>query len=780
MIDLFFRAVATVLGRPLNAEQRAGVRAVAGTSLFLVAGPGSGKTTVLALRVLKLIFVDHVEPSAIIATTFTRRAAKELRSRILAWGDQIRAELLAATLTATEKDRIAGIDFNAVWTGTLDSFAETVLGQYRPPGAQPPAVIEDFVAKALMLRHGLFDAGRFRDADLQDYIELVRGGSYNLTTAEKARVLTDIRQRVLHDDVDVAAYLTTPTACGMCAAHPHPGVAVVGDALAAYENFLTAQQIVDYAALEQTLLDHLQSGALDAFVDTIQHVLVDEYQDTNLLQEAIYFHLARGALTRGGSIAVVGDDDQALFRFRGATVELFRDLPARAGAVLGITPTTIYLHKNYRSTNAVVALYNDYIGLDASFQAARVAGKPRIDAARGAPHDVPVLGMFRDNIADLACDLASFVEDIFNGLGFQIPGGEVIQADPAGGVGDCAFLAFSPAEQQRTRTGLRPRLPGLLRQELARLVQPIEVFNPRGTEFAELPSVGQLCGLALECIDPGAVVQGSIARFPRGTGAVLRGWRADALRYLSSLTGRDRATLRAFVNAWQAQTARSVAKWPDEIGLADLMYKLVTWIPAMQKDVEGLVHLEVVLRTITEAARFSAFSGDIVFRDPVRYRRSVTTALWEIFAPLAEGAIEIDEDLLETLPPDRLNVLSIHQAKGLEFPLLVIVDVGSEFQRDHHTQRFKRFPNGGAATHRLEDELRGFSRSLSRPPRSQRDRAFDDLVRAYFVAFSRAQDVLLLVGHTSVAQGNVPDVAVGWDRARRFHWGVGLPNLVMI
>src|SRR6266540_2336305 len=86
------------------------------------------------------------------------------------------------------------------------------------------------------------------------------------------------------------------------------------------------------------LLDHLQSGALDAFVDTIQHVLVDEYQDTNLLQEAIYFHLARCALTRGGSIAVVGHADQALFRFRGATVELFRDFPTHANAALSITP----------------------------------------------------------------------------------------------------------------------------------------------------------------------------------------------------------------------------------------------------------------------------------------------------------------------------------------------------------------------------------------------------------------------------------------------------------
>ena len=256
-----------VLGRALNRQQRDGVQATRSASLFLVAGPGSGKTTVLALRVLKLIFVDHVDPAAIIATTFTRKAAKELRSRILAWGDQIRAELFAAVLSARERDRVAAIDFNAVWTGTLDSLAETILGRYRPPGGQPPAVVEDFVAKALMLRHGLFDAGRFRDSDLEEYIELVRGNSYNLTTAEKARVLTEIRERVLHDDVDIAAYLATTTVCGMCPTHPHPGVAVVGDALGAYESFLTAQQIVDYAALEQTLLDQLRSGALDAFID---------------------------------------------------------------------------------------------------------------------------------------------------------------------------------------------------------------------------------------------------------------------------------------------------------------------------------------------------------------------------------------------------------------------------------------------------------------------------------------------------------------------------------
>src|SRR5262245_10077679 len=135
MIRRFLQVVSAVLGRRLNPDQRAGVEASAQSSLFLVAGPGSGKTTVLALRVLKLILVDNIDPAAIVATTFTRRAARELRSRILAWGDQFRTEFISGPLSAAASSRIATVDFNAVWTGTLDSFAETVLGRYRPPGS---------------------------------------------------------------------------------------------------------------------------------------------------------------------------------------------------------------------------------------------------------------------------------------------------------------------------------------------------------------------------------------------------------------------------------------------------------------------------------------------------------------------------------------------------------------------------------------------------------------------------------------------------------------------
>src|SRR5213593_2396279 len=78
------------IGPDANRAQHDAVRATATDSLFIVAGPGSGKTTVIALRVLKLIFIDDIDPAAILATTFTRRAAAELRSRILGWGDTLR------------------------------------------------------------------------------------------------------------------------------------------------------------------------------------------------------------------------------------------------------------------------------------------------------------------------------------------------------------------------------------------------------------------------------------------------------------------------------------------------------------------------------------------------------------------------------------------------------------------------------------------------------------------------------------------------------------------
>lgn len=108
-------------------------------------------------------------------------------------------------------------------------------------------------------------------------------------------------------------------------------------------------------------------------------------------------------------------------------------------------------------------------------------------------------------------------------------------------------------------------------------------------------------------------------------------------------------------------------------------------------------------------------------------------------------------------------IMTIHQAKGLEFPL-VILDVGSDFKTNHHTQRRFRFPDSAGDVHLTEDEIANFSPvGQARQQRTGIDRAFDDLRRQFYVAKSRPQNVLLLVGLTSQLRPRnpVPSVATG-------------------
>lgn len=770
----FEAEVIRCLGRNIdkqnNPEQNRLISSPMTQSLFIVAGPGSGKTTVIVLRILKLIFVDGVDPSNILATTFTRKAAKELGSRILGWGDQLKNSFLNNSSYRNFKNDLSKLDFNRIIIGTLDSIIEEVLGEYRVPGTPPPVVIEDFVAKSLMVRVGLFNRGRHTNKDLKNYVvdKLLNGKSYGLNVSEIGATLLQIKDRFFHDQVDEQKFRNNSS---------HPGIKVACDAIEDYINELRNRNLFDFAKLESFFLERLKDGSLCQFQDKVQFIFVDEYQDTNLLQESIYFELAKKALQNGGSITVVGDDDQSLYRFRGATVDLFNQFPSRIQNYLNCTPQTVYLLKNYRSTDEIVDFCNNFIKLDKDYAGARVQGKPPIVCMRKKPYtNYPVLGMFRDDLETLAADLSEFIHDvIFSQRVIVTPQGPItIEIDKkSGSAADIALLCSSPKEFSSPN---KPRLPGLLRQKLK--AYNIKVFNPRGRDLNSIEEVQILCGLILECIDPGGKTEGTINTLPKEAKDMFRIWRFIANSYINQNPPPTNPSLKQFVDAWKNRQPLNKKKWEEEIYLVDLMYKLLTWIPAMQNDIEGLVYLEAITRTITQSALFSNFGAHIIFKNPYLETASIKEAIWNIFVPLAVGAIEVNEDLLETLPPDRVNIMSIHQAKGLEFPL-VIVDVGSDFKKNLHTQAFKRFPSNGGKSCNLEDELRPYS-PLGRPARSALDRAFDDLIRQYFVAYSRPQDVLLLVGLNSVRNGSIPNVATGWDRKGNWVWQRGLNNLVHI
>ena len=764
-----FRALGTFRPAP-DAQQQQAVNAPASVGLFIVAGPGTGKTASLTLRILKLVLVDGVPPRGILATTFTKKAAEELRSRVLGWGFRIIDVLRSdPNLSPKQKAFVDAVDINQVRTGTVDSLCEQLLREFRAPGTQPPVLVDEFVSTTLMLREGLFGSRRDQNPALDAFLLNLysdNGKRFNYHAGTKAKLVKEIWERRFQDQVTWAQF---PPAGPLA---DRPARVLVDDAQQAYEAALRSAGLVDFSLLENEVLVRLRAGKLKEFTDELKVVLVDEYQDTNLMQEQLYFELAAAC---SGAINVVGDDDQSLYRFRGATVDLFRDFPARYQQRFKKPPTTVFLTNNYRSTKNIVAFVNGYATLDAGYQAVRVASKPALAHGPLAQAGLPVLGIFRDTVEELAEDLAGLIHAAFRGPGYAVPGG-VIAATPAGGdVGDCALLCSSPAEFSASD---KPRLPFLLRQELGALSPPISVFNPRGEDAATIDVVERFGGLLLECLDAGGVLAGQSSGISRDALAIFTRWRDQAITFAQGPLAPP--GLLAYAQGWANRDPnRTGYEWPKSTTAIELIYGLVHYLPELHDDPEGQVYLELFTRQLGACQQLGKFDGRVV-TDPTNQGlsdASVKELLRDFLAPIAEGVVDVNEELMETFPRDRLSILSIHQSKGLEFPL-TIVDVGSDF-KDLRAPAFKRMPASGGPPHRMEDLLRPLS-PLGVPARTQVDRAFDDLYRQFFVAFSRPQDVLLLVGVSpTLPGGRVPNVATGWDRNEVCHWDPNRP-FVMI
>ena len=803
--------VVNILERDIssNENQKKAIASPFDKSLFIVAGPGSGKTTVMVLKILKYIFVDDVDPGEILATTFTRKAASELYSRILGWGDEIKNHLIDSCDDDLDKMlKIDRIDFNLIKIGTTDSIAEELLRDYKKPGENQSIVIEGFVANTAMIKILIRD-GKYLNKELAEFLKELSGRQKLAEPSRMSEILIEIKNRIYYDQVDFdELYEKTEEGSGQRLAL---------DCIREYERTLTGRNTIDFAMLEAKFLDKLKNGDLKEFLDEIRIVLIDEYQDTNLIQEDIYFTMAESALKNRGSITVVGDDDQSLYRFRGATVDLFTDYRHRVKERLGIDVEEINLTTNYRSTENIIQHCNQFAELDREYQNARVENKPKITAPDFEKDRMPILGMFRNNPQMLANDLSKLINQLVNKgecelkvmqvldrqyyekvngeisiarlqqiknenlkAGKEIPKIRLTLDSEYGSASDIAILSYSPKE---IAFGNRTFLYNL-RKNLRRFKNPIEMFNPRGIDLQEIDVVGVFCGLILECIDPEAAIQKSDRTIPNLAKRNMNIWRAKAKEYIKlNPEPHKPITLSQFVTHWQLRRPHGYDEWPKTASLMELAYKITTWIEELQDDVEGIVYLEAITKSITQTGFFNDYHSNISFKNPVQERASVLEAIWNIFIPLSTGGVVIDESLLETLPDDRINVLSIHQSKGLEFPL-VIVDVGSKFKNvDVRTQNL-RFPKLIRDNITIEDSIRRHS-SLGQSPRSEKDRQFDDLTRLYFVAFSRAESVLLLVGLNSAIEGytkkqdhiDIPNVALGWSRDEKY---VGFNEIYLI
>lgn len=787
MIELsdFISLIRTAIPRfsqyPPNPDQENCIHHPINQPLVIVAGPGSGKTTVLALRALRMVFVDSLLPENILLTTFTRKAADEIRARLIEWGLQLLEHLRNNPPLPTPAefyDWLNRIDINRFNTGTLDSICEEVLTRYRDPIAPVPAVIEGFVGDACLARDGLFPAGANRNSDVDTYLaNFTFNGKPPSNFGEKLTVCRTIVDRFVHDQVDLYTYSV---------ASPNRNARnCLSTASQGYWNGLHSENRLDFALLERTFLERLVQGRLARFCENINAVLVDEYQDTNPLQEEIYFELIRQT---NGSFAVVGDDDQALYRFRGATIELFRDFQTRFQSAFASYPVPHmeYLVENYRSTPEIVYFFNDFIDNDPNFTPARIQPpKPRIRNQRPS-RGTPILGMFRPNREELADSLTDFLFDVFRGRGRSLSRDDShvnLCGDPNGGdFGDAVFLSHTVNEYARAfgSNPPRPRLPVMLRERLERRGEA--VFNPRGRALRDIDIVQQFLGTILDCIDPpsgsqplGMQQSDMMANnhLRREATRYFENWRLASRDYVASNpTPTSPHRLREFVHSWQNRTPQGTRAWPDEWPILELCFKLLSWFPFLRDDPEGQVYLEAISRGISQASAFSSYRSNIVFGNPTHEINSIKKAISDIFAPIAESNVDIDEDIMPSVPRNRFCFMTIHQAKGLEYPL-VIVDVGSDYSTNNHMQRFRRFPENPSNVTLMEDDLSPHtSIGPLRLARSAMDRTFDDLVRLYYVAYSRAEVTLMLVGLDPMLRYNttIKHIATGWRRDNSWAW----------
>lgn len=764
-LNKYYKVCQQATGKEPNLDQKKALRAPPEEALFIVAGPGTGKTACLTLRILKLIFVDDISPNGILATTFTKKAAAELRSRVLGWGFRLIEQLITDTsLSRPKKQQIESTDINQIVTGTIDSICEALLRDFREPGTQPPILVDEFVSRTLMLRDGLLSTGLFRDDDLNDFLFDIsaRVSRWGWNIGAKTDLLMTLWDRRIQDQIDWAKFLRQGPRSRLASRKK------VDRAFAGYAGSLSQRLMVDFAMLEQEVLNRLRNKKLQDFQDQLQVVLVDEYQDTNLLQESIYFELAKSC---NGALTVVGDDDQSLYRFRGATVELFSDFTKRFAEVLRKKPKNVFLKTNYRSTKAIISLTRGYASLDSKYQDVRVKDKPPLKSGPNAKKGVPVMGMFRDSVETLATDLSQLVQRVFRGSGYRLPNGIVINRFKNGGdIGDSCLLCSSPAET----SGSRVRLPLLIRQEL--LSREIDTFNPRGQRLTTILIINVLGGLLLECLDPGGRIQDDTSGLNDDIIIVFQRWRNEAIKYAGGSLSKK--GLLQFAKGWASRNpGRKGWRWPASVPVLYLVYGLVHFFPELYDDPEGQIYLEVFTRQVSVCEQVGSFAGRVV-TDSSNIGlsdASIKDLLRNFLGPIASGAVKVNEELMEYFPRDRFCILSIHQAKGLEFPL-TIVDVGSDFKTNHHSHAFKRFPKSGGASHAMEDLVRKGHPGFKTLKRSAQDRAFDDLYRQFFVAFSRAQDVLMLVGlNSTLPRGDVPNIATGWKRDGDCSWENALP-----
>jgi len=324
-------AVALAAAEPhlarLNAEQRRAVEFDIPPQrgrgpLLVIAGAGSGKTDMLAHRVAHLV-LKGADPARLLLLTFSRRAASELERRA--------GRILQRVLGTSRLGHVPALP----WSGTFHGVGARLLRSYAERiGLHPSFTIHD----------------RTDSEDLLAIVRHERGLSKTDSRFPTKSTCLAIYSRTVNSEeaLDCVLKIAFP----WCATWE----AELRDLFAAYVAAKAAQNVLDFDDLLLYWSHLMQEPALAEEVGArFDHVLVDEYQDTNRLQSSI----VRAMKPKGSGITVVGDDAQSIYSFRAATIRNILDFPKQ----FNLPVQVITLERNYRSTQPILSASNAVIAL---------------------------------------------------------------------------------------------------------------------------------------------------------------------------------------------------------------------------------------------------------------------------------------------------------------------------------------------------------------------------------------------------------------------------------
>jgi DNA helicase II / ATP-dependent DNA helicase PcrA len=573
----------------LNAQQLEAVRHGTGEgagderALLVIAGAGSGKTNTLAHRVAHLIR-EGADPQRMMLLTFSRRAAQEMERRV--------GSVLQRALGLAPTQQLPGLP----WSGTFHGIGARLLREYAT-------------------RIGLDETFTIHDrGDAEDLMGLVRheiGLSETKNRFPLKGTCQAIYSRVLNtcDPLERVLQETYPW-CSQWEAE-------LKRLFGAYVEAKQQQNVLDYDDLLLFWAEMVEEPALAGEIGArFDHVLVDEYQDTNKLQSRIL----RALKPTGRGVTVVGDDAQSIYSFRGATVRNILDFPREFGGARVVT-----LERNYRSTQAILQASNAVIA------AARERHAKDLWSDK-ASSDRPQLLLVPDEAAQ-----ARWVAD------------EVLRQREAG----CKLK--SQAVLFRTSSH-----SAALELELARRNIPFVKFG--GLKFLEAAHVKDLLALLRFAQNP----RGRLAGF-RSLQLVPGIGQVTATRLLDAMgeSAQPTETLRSFDVPAAAREAWSgfaqlytrlrdpMASWPTDLELARDWY-----LPHLER-----VHDDAAVRRLDldQLVRLGAGYGS---------RERFLTEL-TLDPPQATS----DESGVPLLDEDYLILSTIHSAKGQEWRCVHVLNV---------------------------------------------------------------------------------------------------------